>query len=183
MVEEFRPQSALNHQQAVLLSGDTDGSPGNQRDLLVVDRQDEPGASGQTVSTPGFLGNDQAAGCVDGNFFFHNAILSCHLFTIGEIRRGVDNIRRRDPHAAASLDGWLLRLQAENVDRILPVDRAAAEEWGRLNVPDPIPVIDGLLAATAKVRGLTLVTRNTRDVERTGVDLLNPFDEMSAASS
>jgi hypothetical protein len=56
------------------------------------------------------------------------------------------------------------------------VDAAAAEEWGRLNVPDPLPVIDGLLAASAKIRGWTLVTRNPADVARSGVTLLNPFD-------
>ena len=50
-----------------------------------------------------------------------------------------------------------------------------AEEWGRLNVPDPLPVIDGLIAATAKVRSLTLVTRNVADVARTGVDSFNPW--------
>jgi predicted nucleic acid-binding protein len=52
----------------------------------------------------------------------------------------------------------------------------AAEEWGRMNVPDPISIIDGLMAATAKVRNMTFVTRNTADVARTGVRLLNPFD-------
>lgn len=57
----------------------------------------------------------------------------------------------------------------------LPVDRTIAEEWGRLSVPDPLPVADGLLAATAKVYRLTLVTRNERDLARTGVPLLNPF--------
>ena len=51
-----------------------------------------------------------------------------------------------------------------------------AEEWGRLNVPDPLPVIDGLLAASAKIRGWTLVTRHTADLARSGVALLNPFD-------
>jgi predicted nucleic acid-binding protein len=56
------------------------------------------------------------------------------------------------------------------------VDAAAAEEWGRLNVPDPLPVIDGLLAASAKIRGWTLVTRNAADVARSGVALLNPFE-------
>jgi hypothetical protein len=56
------------------------------------------------------------------------------------------------------------------------VDAAAAEEWGRLSVPDPLPVIDGLLAASAKIRGWTLVTRNTADVVRSGVALLNPFE-------
>jgi len=59
--------------------------------------------------------------------------------------------------------------------RILPVTQAIAERWGRLNAPDPLPVIDGLLAATALEQDLTLVTRNVRDVERSGVRLLNPF--------
>jgi predicted nucleic acid-binding protein len=60
------------------------------------------------------------------------------------------------------------------------VDAAVAEAWGRLNVPDPLPVIDGLLAASAKVRGWTLVTRNTGDLARSGVALLNPFDPADA---
>jgi len=60
-------------------------------------------------------------------------------------------------------------------DRILPIDRSVAEEWGRMNVPDPLPAIDGLLAATAKIYGLSFVTRNTKDVVRTGVTCLNPF--------
>lgn len=59
-------------------------------------------------------------------------------------------------------------------DRILPIDTATADRWGRLNVRDAIPTVDGLLAATALVHDLTLVTRNTRDVERTGVRLLDP---------
>ena len=94
---------------------------------------------------------------------------------IGEIRRGVENVRRRDPDSAAALDSWLARLVEAHRDRILSVDRAIAEEWGRMNAPDPLPVVDGLLAATAKVVGLTLVTRNVADVERTGVELLDPF--------
>jgi len=66
-------------------------------------------------------------------------------------------------------------------DRILPVDVEAAEEWGRMSVPDPVPVVDGLMAATAKVRGMTFVTRNTADVERTGTELLNPFSNRGGA--
>jgi len=97
------------------------------------------------------------------------------VVTIGEIRRGVESVRRRDPDSAASLDRWLARLSEAHGERILPVDRAIAEEWGRMNVPDPLPVIDGLLAATARVFGLTLVTRNVADVEATGVELLDPF--------
>lgn len=97
------------------------------------------------------------------------------VLTIGEIRRGVEGARRRDPDSAASLDSWLARLSEAHRDRILPIDRAIAEEWGRLSVPDPLPVIDGLLAATARVLGLTLATRNVTDVESTGVALFNPF--------
>jgi predicted nucleic acid-binding protein len=73
------------------------------------------------------------------------------------------------------LDRWLALLSEAHGDRILPIDRGIAEEWGRMNVPDPLPVVDGLLAATAHVSDLTLVTRNVADVEGTGVDLLDPF--------
>lgn len=97
------------------------------------------------------------------------------VLAIGEIRRGIESVRRRDLDSAAALDRWLALLSEAHGDRILPVDRAIAEEWGRMNVPDPMPAIDGLLAATARVLGLTLVTRNAADVEGAGVELLNPF--------
>lgn len=95
--------------------------------------------------------------------------------TISEIRRGVEKVRRRDPDSAVALDSWLARLGEAHRERILPVDRTIAEEWGRMNVPDPIPVVDGLLAATAKVAGLTFATRNVADVEGSGVELIDPF--------
>ncbi len=97
------------------------------------------------------------------------------VLTIGELRRGVESIRRRDPRAAAALDAWVMQILALHADRVVPVDALVAEEWGRLNVPDPLPVVDGLLAATAKVHGMTLVTRNLRDVRRTGVEVVDPF--------
>ena len=96
---------------------------------------------------------------------------------LGEIRKGVENIRRRDQAAAEALEGWFQELVATHSDRILPIDQAIAEQWGRFNVPDPLPVLDGLLAATASVYSLTLVTRNLKHVHRTGVDCLNPFSE------
>ena len=96
------------------------------------------------------------------------------VLVIGEIRRGIESLRRRDVPSSLALEHWLLALTDGFADRILPVDRTVAEEWGRLNVPDPVPTVDGLLAATARVHGLTLVTRNTRDVVRTGVPLLDP---------
>lgn len=97
------------------------------------------------------------------------------VLTIGELRQGVERIRRRDQLSAVRLDSWLARVVEGHRDRLVPVDRLVAEEWGRMNVPDPIPVIDGLLAATARAAGLTLVTRNVADVERTGVDYVDPF--------
>lgn len=96
------------------------------------------------------------------------------VLVVGELRRGIESLRRRDLPSALALEHWLAALTDGFADRILPVDRMVAEEWGRLNVPDPVPAVDGLLAATARVHGLTLVTRNTRDVARTGVPLLDP---------
>jgi predicted nucleic acid-binding protein len=97
------------------------------------------------------------------------------VLTIGEIRRGIESVRRRDPDSAAALDRWLNLLSEAHGDRVIPIDRAIAEEWGRISVPDPLPVVDGLLTATARVLGLTLVTRNVADVENGEVELVNPF--------
>jgi predicted nucleic acid-binding protein len=93
---------------------------------------------------------------------------------IGEIRRGIENVRRRDPTGGQALEQWLARITTQFGDRILPVDTPIAERWGVLNVPDPLPTVDGLLAATALVHDLVLVTRNTRDVLRTGARVLDP---------
>lgn len=101
------------------------------------------------------------------------------VIVLGEIRRGAELLRRRDPVAAASLDSWLDALRIALGHRLLPVSAEAADLWGRLGIPDPLPVADGLLAATALEHDLVLVTRNTRDVERSGVRLLNPFEPLS----
>jgi predicted nucleic acid-binding protein len=103
-----------------------------------------------------------------------NTIFLSVLVT-GEIRRGIEAIRKRDPRAASVLERWLDNLVRAHSDRVLPVDAATADEWGRLDARGSLPVVDGLLAATARVHDLTLVTRNVRDVVHTGVDLLNPF--------
>ena len=97
------------------------------------------------------------------------------VLTIGELRHGVDSLARRDRGRAARLNQWLHDVIDGFGERILLIDRPVAEEWGRLNVPTTLPAVDGLLAATAKIHHLTLVTRNTKHVERTGVQLLNPF--------
>lgn len=104
------------------------------------------------------------------------ADLYLSVLVVGEIRRGIERLKRRDPEGAEVYESWLGTVLREYADRILPVDAEIAEEWGRMSVPDPVPIVDGLMAATAKVRGMTFVTRNTADVERAGVRVLNPFD-------
>lgn len=99
------------------------------------------------------------------------------VLVIGEVRQGIDHLHRRDPVQAERLEQRLARIKEGFADRILPVSAAVAERWGRNNVPDALPVIDGLLVATAQEHGLTLVTRNLRDVERSGVSVLNPFSD------
>lgn len=106
--------------------------------------------------------------------------LHLSVLVIGEIRQGVERLRRRDPVQAGRLEQRLLAVTTAFSERILPISAAVAERWGRNNVPDSLPVIDGLLAATAQEHGLTLVTRNVRDVERCGVSLLNPFSGQPA---
>jgi hypothetical protein len=98
------------------------------------------------------------------------------VLVIGEIRRGIESLRRRDPRGAGALERWLARLLRDHPERVLGVDVRVAEEWGRLSANRLGSVIDVLLAATARVHGLTLVTRNVRDVEWTGVAWLNPFE-------
>jgi len=94
---------------------------------------------------------------------------------LGEIRRGIELARRRDPQKAKASEAWLEEVVAAFGDRVLQVDEGVADEWGRMNAIRPLPVIDALLAATARANGLTFVTRNGSDVQGVGVDILNPF--------
>jgi toxin FitB len=104
----------------------------------------------------------------DGDIFLSTLVL-------GEIRKGIELARPSDPDKAAALERWLRQVETMFDGRVLGIDNAVADQWGRLSAIRPIPVIDGLLAATALVNGLTLVTRNDRDVAGLGVVVLNPF--------
>lgn len=97
------------------------------------------------------------------------------VLVLGEIRRGVERLRKKDSHQADALEKWLESWKRFFGDRMLPVDQRVADHWGGLAIDQKLPDIDGLLAATALVHNLTLVTRNTSDFARSGVKLLDPF--------
>ena len=100
------------------------------------------------------------------------------VLTLGEIEQGIARIRGRgDQSQASALNRWLSDLEAGFEDRVLPVTLPVAAAWGRQQYARPVPVIDGLIAATARVHGLTVVTRNVKDFAVAEVDFFNPFDE------
>jgi predicted nucleic acid-binding protein len=96
---------------------------------------------------------------------------------LGEIRKGVELARGRDAGKAVALERWLREVETAFDGRVLGIDNAVSDQWGRMSAVRPVPVIDGLLAATALVNGLTLVTRNDRDVAGLGAPVLNPFKD------
>jgi predicted nucleic acid-binding protein len=97
------------------------------------------------------------------------------VIVLAEIRRGIELKRRSDPQQTKSLDRWFAQMRTRLGDRVLPIDEPVAEVWALLGIPNPLPLIDGLLAVTAKVHCLTLVTRNVGDVAGAGVSVVDPF--------
>jgi predicted nucleic acid-binding protein len=98
------------------------------------------------------------------------------VLVLGEIRKGIAMLARRDPPAASRLESWLQGLTAGYGDRILPVTSEIAAEWGRMNAVRSLPAVDSLLGATAIVHQLVLASRNTEDLRDTGVTMINPFE-------
>lgn len=107
----------------------------------------------------------------------HPKSLALSVVTVGEIEKGIQIRRRRDAGAAQRLQGWLDELRTDFADRILPVDERVAIAWGRIAAGRSRSVTDGVIAATALVHGLTLVTRNVRDFADLGVPLVDPWLE------
>lgn len=101
--------------------------------------------------------------------------LHVSVLTLGEIRKGIERLRSRDPDRARVFAAWLAELPSRFAKRILPVDAQVADQWGKLNAPAERPVIDSLIAATALVHDLTVATRNTADFAECGVRLVNPW--------
>jgi predicted nucleic acid-binding protein len=105
----------------------------------------------------------------------HSSSLYISVLTLGELRKGVTQKHRSDPAAAKRLATWVNGLESMFSDRIIGIDAATARLWGELSGQRTRPVVDTLLAATAIVHDMTLVTRNTRDVQDIDLKLLNPF--------
>ena len=101
--------------------------------------------------------------------------LSTSWIVIGELRRGANLVRRRDPEQADALDVWIDYVLDTLGPQIYPIDGPVAEAWAQLGVPDPLPTSDGLIAATAIVHDLTLATRNIRDFAGVGLKIVDPW--------
>jgi hypothetical protein len=97
------------------------------------------------------------------------------VLVLGEVQRGIDLLAGREPRRATALSGWLGDLADAHADRLLAVTREVALAWGRLAATRPLPVVDGLLLATAEVHGLALVTREAARLADAGVPVLDPW--------
>ncbi len=135
-------------------------------------------AEGYLLDT-NFISETRKIRADSGVMAFLSAAETSRLFlsvlTLGELRKGVEAKRRTDAVTANRLGAWVDSIETTFADRVLPVDAVAARLWGELSAGRSLPVIDTLIAATALARGLTLVTRNTRDVSLTGVPLVDPW--------
>jgi toxin FitB len=105
--------------------------------------------------------------------------LHLSVMTLGEIRKGIGMLRGHDPEQADVFTNWLAELRTRFADRIVAIDTRIAQEWGRLNAAAPRNTVDSLIAASARIHDLTVVTRNTFDFQGCGVPLLNPWEPPS----
>ncbi len=111
---------------------------------------------------------------------WENEDLYLSVLSVGEIRKGIERLRSRDPKQAEVFAKWLDELRERFGDRILRVDVEVADEWGRLNARAERSTVDSLIAATARVHGLTVATRNTDDFQGCDVHLLDPWQRPPA---
>ncbi len=102
-------------------------------------------------------------------------LLYVSVISLGEIRRGIEKVKRKESIRAFELGLWLTQIETEFETRILPIDRKCADIWGLISSHDPLPVADALIASTALEHGLTVVTRNEKDFTRLNVPMVNPF--------
>jgi predicted nucleic acid-binding protein len=97
------------------------------------------------------------------------------VMVLGEIRQGIERLKDKDPVRAQEIEKWLQSITSTIGARLLVVNSKIADVWGRMGVKRTLPLVDSILAATAVAHELTLVTRNIKDIQDTGVSYLNPF--------
>jgi len=99
------------------------------------------------------------------------------VIVLGEIRRGIELVALRDKPQAEALEHWYRSVREQLGDRVLAVDEPIMALWARISVPNMPPAYDGLIAAAALARGLTIATRNAEDFRRTGAKVINPWKD------
>ena len=99
------------------------------------------------------------------------------VVVLGELRRGIELLSRRDKTQGEMLERWYAAMRQQLGNRVLQVDEPVMMTWSRISVPDPLPAYDGLIAATALVHRMTVVTRNTADFRRVGVTTVDPWTD------
>jgi toxin FitB len=97
------------------------------------------------------------------------------VIVLGEVRRGIELVARRDKLQAAVLGRWYASIREQLANRVLAVDEPLMMIWSKISVPHLLPAYDGLIAATALAHSMTVVTRNALDYQRAGVDVLDPW--------
>lgn len=97
------------------------------------------------------------------------------VLSLGELRAGIERVRMRDTKAARLWDRWLHQVTTDHSERVLPIDEAVVEEYGVLQASSPCPTREALLAATALAYDLTILTRSSDALERTGARVIDPF--------
>ena len=97
------------------------------------------------------------------------------VLTLGEVRRGIERLRPRDPEHALDFENWLREVESVFAERVLDVDLVVAQAWGRIDATSMVATVDGLIGATALVHGLTVVTRDSAPFARVGVPTLDPW--------
>ncbi|MFT3991877.1 MAG: type II toxin-antitoxin system VapC family toxin [Luteolibacter sp.] len=104
-----------------------------------------------------------------------SSLCALSVVTLAEIRKGIEIKRRTDTRQAFAIEQWLEGVLVDFAESILPVTVQIADRWGRLMAATRLPGTDMLLAATALEHGLTVITRNVKDFEGSGVSLHNPW--------
>ena len=97
------------------------------------------------------------------------------VLSLGEIRKGIELLKRKSPEQCFAFENWLMTLRTEYEDDILTVTDKISDQWGHMMAKQTKSVIDGLLAATALTHKLTMATRNVNDFKNTGIEVINPF--------